>query len=208
VFKFRFDSKKGIEAAVILARQSPRRTISRKRLLALLYIANRECLKRSGRPMVGGRLLAMKHGPIHGDVYDLINKRGGVEVVAEWTEHFRNDRYFVVLRDDPVINILSRFEIGILNDVLERYEEEDDWDIANETHAFTEYKMSYRSRQARAIPLEQIIHAVGLTRKSESIMRDLKEKEEIDDLFAKAAQKTGRPKQPRHAKNRQQWTRK
>ncbi|HEV3118470.1 MAG TPA: Panacea domain-containing protein, partial [Gemmataceae bacterium] len=136
MFKFRLDSKKAVEAAVILARQSPRRMISRKRLLALLYIANRECLKRSGRPIIGGRLVAMKYGPIHGDVYDLINKREGTEGGEEWSEHFHNDRYFVVLHDEPTISALSRFEIGILNEVLERHEEEDDWDVTRYTHAF------------------------------------------------------------------------
>src|SRR5438128_612811 len=103
MFKLKFDSKKAIEAAVILARQSPRRIISRKRLLALLYIANRECLKRSGRPILGDRLVAMKYGPIHGDVYDLINMKEGADGVREWSEHFHNDGYFVVLHDEPVI---------------------------------------------------------------------------------------------------------
>ncbi len=193
MFKVRLDSKKAVEAAVILARQSPRRIISRKRLLALLYIANRECLKRSGRPIIGGRLVAMKYGPIHGDVYDLINKREGAEGVKEWSEHFHNDGHFVVLHDEPAISALSRFEIGILNDVLERHEEEDDWDITWHTHTFPEYRMSYKSGQSRTIPFEQMIHAAGLTRKSESIMRDLKEKEEIDDLFANAG-KMAHPK--------------
>ena len=79
MFKFKLDSKKAVEAAAILARQSPGQKISRKRLLALLYIANRECLKRSGRPIIGGRLVAMKYGPIHGEVYDLINQREGAD---------------------------------------------------------------------------------------------------------------------------------
>jgi uncharacterized phage-associated protein len=195
MFTFRLDSKKAVEAAVILARQSPHRKISRKRLLALLYIANRECLKRSGRPIIGGRLVAMKYGPVHAGVYDLINKREGAAGVEEWSEYFHNDGYFVVLHDEPTINALSRFEIGILRDVLERHEEEDDWDVTWHTHAFPEYVMSYKKGQSRTIPFEQMIHAaVAPARKGEAIMRDLKEKEEIDDLFANAAGKTTRPK--------------
>jgi uncharacterized phage-associated protein len=196
MFKFKLDSKKAIEAAAILTRQSPGRRISRKRLLALLYIANRECLKQSGRPLIGGRLVAMKYGPIHGEVYDLIEKREGAEDAegaAEWSEHFHNDGYFVVLDADPEISALSRFEIGILNDVLESHEKEDDWDVTWHTHDFPEYKMTYKRGRSRTIPLEQVIHAAGLTRRSESIMRDLKEKEEIDELFAHA-EKGARPK--------------
>src|ERR1700756_2142129 len=105
MFKVKLDGKKAVEAAVILARQSPRRMISRKRLLALLYIASRECLKRSGRPIVGGRPGTTKYGPIHGDVHDLMNKGNGG--AGEWPEHFHNDGYFVVLHDEPAIHALS-----------------------------------------------------------------------------------------------------
>ena len=71
MFKVRLDSKKALEAAAVLVGRSPRKRMSRKRLLALLYLANRLSLKRSGRPIVGGRIAAMKYGPIHADVYDL-----------------------------------------------------------------------------------------------------------------------------------------
>src|SRR2546428_6603962 len=129
MFKLKFDSKKAIEAAVILARQSPRRIISRKRLLALLYIANRECLKRSGRPLVGGRLVAMKYGPIHGDVYSLIKEREDAEGIDEWAKFFQTEGYHVVLRTDPGVNALSRFETRLLNEVFEEHKDEADWDI-------------------------------------------------------------------------------
>ncbi|HLN27593.1 MAG TPA: Panacea domain-containing protein [Gemmataceae bacterium] len=194
MFKLKLDSKKALEAAVILARHSPRRMISRKRLLALLYMANRECLKRSGRPIVGGRVVAMKYGPIHGDVYNLlIGDKERAEGTAEWSEHFHNDGFYVVLHDEPAISTLSRFEIETLKNVLEAYEDEDDWDVARHTHAFLEYKIAYRPNQSRTIPFEQILNAVGLSRRRESILRDLKEKEEIDDLFA-GAEKKGRSK--------------
>ncbi len=69
---FRIDTRKAIEAAATLLRLAPHRIMGRKRLLALLYIADRESLKRRGRPIVGGRLCAMDYGPIHSEVYDLI----------------------------------------------------------------------------------------------------------------------------------------
>ena len=72
----RFDSKKAIEVVATLAKQSPDKRMDRKRLLAILYIANRECLRKSGRPLLGGRLFAAQYGPIHSHVLDLVNGRG------------------------------------------------------------------------------------------------------------------------------------
>jgi uncharacterized phage-associated protein len=190
MFHFKLDSRKAIEAAAILTGQSPDRKISRKRLLALLYIASRECLKRSGRPLVGGRLVAMKYGPIHGDVYSLMNEKQGTEGVAEWSQYFHNEGYQVVLDAEPGINALSRFEARILTETLKKYENDDDWDVALQTHGFAEYRATYSKGRARHIPLEQILHAVRLTPMARSIVRDLKEKEGLDELFARAGKRT------------------
>ena len=84
MYKFKLDSRKAIEATAILAGLSPGRRIGRKRLLALLYIASRECLKKSARPLLGGRLVAMTHGPVHSGVLDLIDQTEGTEGTAEW----------------------------------------------------------------------------------------------------------------------------
>ena len=73
---FRLDTRKTIEAAATLLRLAPYRRMSRKRLLALLYLADRESLKPTGRPIIGGRLVAMDYGPIHSEVYDFI--KGGI----------------------------------------------------------------------------------------------------------------------------------
>jgi uncharacterized phage-associated protein len=183
VYKLKLDSRKAIEAVAILAGQSPDRKISRKRLLALLYIASRECLKKSGRPLLGGRLVAMKYGPIHGDVYDLVNKGEGIDG-TDWARHFHNDGYYVVFDTDPGVNALSRFEVRVLTETLKKHEQKDDWDTALQTHGFREYHITYRKGRARTITLEQIIQAVGLSPMSGTIMRDLKEKEEIDEMFA------------------------
>jgi len=187
---FKLDSKKTIEAVATLIRLSPHRLIGRKRLLALLYLADRECLKRSGRPIIGGRLVAMKYGPIHSEVYDLI--KGGHSDQAEWSKHFANDAHLIVMRGDPGICALSRFEIGILNEVCEQFMGFDDWDVADATHDFSEYKKTYRAGTSTTIPPEQMIQAVGLGKKKDAILRDAEEKEQIDRLFANFSRLTGR----------------
>src|SRR4051794_21960820 len=99
--KLKLDGRKALEVAAILAKHSPGQRIGSKRLLALLYTANRESLRRSGRPLLGGRLTAMKYGPIHADVYDLIKQREGAEGLDDWAKHFHNEHYHLVLDKDP-----------------------------------------------------------------------------------------------------------
>jgi uncharacterized phage-associated protein len=192
VSRFKLDSRKAIEATAILARLSPDRKIGSKRLLALLYIASRECLKRSGRPLLGGTLVAMKYGPINARVYDLIREKKDADGSADWVQHFHKDGYHIVLDKDPGMNALSRFEARLLEDTLRKYERNDDWDIALLTHKFPEYHKTYcRKTKPRAISLKAIATAVGLGPMARSIERDLKQQDGLDELFA-GAEKSSR----------------
>ena len=89
------------------------------RLLKLLYLAEREQFSKAGRPILGGRVVAMEYGPLHRGVYDLIKGRHAAE--RELSEFFRRDRYELALVNDPGVLELSRSEIDSLNDVADRY---------------------------------------------------------------------------------------
>jgi hypothetical protein len=56
---FRIDMQKAIEASATLLRLAHGRVMDRKRLLALLFLADRESLKETGRPIIGGKLSAV-----------------------------------------------------------------------------------------------------------------------------------------------------
>jgi hypothetical protein len=124
----------------------------------------------------------MKYGPIHSEVYDLI--KGGHSDQAEWSKHFGNDAHLIILRDEPSISALSRYEIGILDEVSQKYMGYDDWDVAEATHGFQEYKSTYREGTSTTIPPERMIEAVGLGAKKEAILRDAEQKAYFDHLFS------------------------
>src|SRR5437879_5006643 len=166
---FRLDTRKAIEATATLLRLAHHRTMSRKRLLALLYIADRESLSRTGRPIIGGRLAALPHGPIHSEVYDLI--KGGHSDELEWSRHFQNEGRFIRITHDVGTSALSRFEVGLLNEISDRHFGDDVWDIVLLTHKFEEYKQSYREGSSAPISLEQVIDAVGRRKDKETILR-------------------------------------
>jgi uncharacterized phage-associated protein len=184
-----YESRKAVEAAAVLARQSPGNRINHKRLLVLLYIANRECIRQSARPLVGGRLAALKYGPIHSDVDDLIKQRQGrqgKEQLADWSRHFHTEHYDVVLDEDPGVNALSRFEERLLVETSKKHEDEDTWDLAHKIHRLREYALNFREGRGRTITLEELLRAVNLGAMANSIVRDLKEKQEMNELFESA----------------------
>jgi uncharacterized phage-associated protein len=179
---FKLDTRKTIEAAATLLRLAHEQSMGRKRLLALLYLADRESLKRTGRPIIGGRVVAMDYGPIHSEVYDFI--KGGHREQPKWSGYFGNESYYVILRNDPGVFALSRYEIGVLNDISTKYMGYDDWDVADVTHKFDEYKSAYQEGTSTAISLEQLIDAVGRSAQKDAILQDAKEKAFLDHLFS------------------------
>ncbi len=179
---FKLDQRKAIEASATLLRLHPGRVMDRKRLLALLYMVDRECLKRTGRPVIGGKLTAMKHGPIHSEVYDLI--KGGGNSQAEWSRHFENNEYKVHLADqDLQVSALSQFEIDLLNEISIQYAGQGTWDVAEATHT-EEYKKNYIEGTSSGIRLEDVIEAVGRKEDKELILQDAEEKSYFDKLFS------------------------
>ena len=189
-FRTKFDGRKAVEAAALLAKQSPGSRINRKRLLVLLYIANRECLRQSARPLVGGRLAALQYGPIHSDVDNLIKQRQGTEGLADWSRHFHTEHFDVVLDEDPGVNALSRFEERLLVDTFKKHEDEDTWDLAHKIHRLHEYAVTFRKGKGRTITLEELLRALKLGPMAKSIVRDLKEKQEMDELLESAEKAT------------------
>lgn len=58
------DVEKAIQAVGVLLRREGKRA-SRLRLLKLLYIADRISLQKTGTPILGSKVVALKHGPVH-----------------------------------------------------------------------------------------------------------------------------------------------
>ena len=112
----RLDVEKAIQAVGVLLRREGKRA-GRLRLLKLLYIADRTSLMKTGCQILGSRIVAMKHGPLHSEVLDLIN--GDHIRAPQWSRYFRNVGYTVVLAEEPAIGKLSRFEIELLNQVVD-----------------------------------------------------------------------------------------
>jgi len=178
---FRFSTQKTIQAVGVLLEFERTNRMGRLRLLKLLYMADRESLKETGRPLVGSRVVAMKHGPLHSEVLDLIH--GQHLAQAEWSKFIRNDGYQVELTQDPGRSTLSRYEIEKLTELSTRFAHREDWDVADVTHEFPEYRKNCEEGTSKTIPFRDILEAVGRAGDAESILQDAKDKTTFDDVF-------------------------
>lgn len=185
---FRCKTKKVIQAAAVLLRLAADRRMSYLRLLKLLYIADRENLRRALRPIIGTRAVAMKNGPMHSEVYNLVKGEHWDEPL--WSNYIQKDGYQLELVKDPGVSELSRFEIRMLTETFEQFASKDDFEIVDEMHGFPEWDKNYPDKSANTsytIPLEDLIDAVGRSAEKQSILEEAKQDAAIDRLFARSS---------------------
>src|SRR5438445_7076997 len=86
---FRFNIDKTMQAIAALLHFHGTKEMSYLRMLKLLYIADRESLKETGRPITGDRIVAMEHGPVLSGVYNLV--KGEHTAWPIWSEFFKKN---------------------------------------------------------------------------------------------------------------------
>jgi uncharacterized phage-associated protein len=177
---FRFNFDKTLQAAAVLLELDGQR-MERIRLLKLLYIADRELLAESGRILTGDKALALKHGPVLGQVYDLI--RGEAYKAGEWNRYIHTDNHAIELRGDPGRGDLSRREVAKLKEVSDRHRDKDEWEIVEETHAFPEWIEHYVDGTATVIPWEAALVAQGKAELIEIIERNEADRRYFDQVL-------------------------
>lgn len=156
---FRSSLLKKIQAAGVILRD--RGPMDRLRLLKLLYIADREALQERGVPIIGGLIVAMKHGPLHSEVYDLI--KGAHVNEADWSAYIISQGNTITLKSDPGRLDISPYEIDKLNAVTDHYQDLDTWELSELTHDFEEWKDSFVKGASRPISSERLLKEVGFS---------------------------------------------
>jgi uncharacterized phage-associated protein len=179
---FHFHYKKAYQAIAALLRAEPERRMNYYRLLKLLYIADRESIRRNGRPIIGGRLIAMERGPLHSAGFDLVQGKGSE--IALWSQFFSVEKFDLAMIEEPGNDDLSGREIDLLNDVRMQHELDDDWAVGQKTHEYGEFiKHKPSPGKSNTIPFEDVLEAIGLSGECDSIAKAAKEKAAFDQIF-------------------------
>jgi Protein of unknown function (DUF4065) len=107
---FRFNIQKTIQAIAALLHFHESKEMSYLRMPELLYLADRESLKETGRPITGDRVVAMEHRPALSSVYDLI--KGEHTGWPVWSGFLGKKWYRIERLQDPGNGALSKYALG------------------------------------------------------------------------------------------------
>ena len=106
----KFNYQRTLQAvSVLLRRSGPSKSDNYMRLIKLLYIADRESLKETGRPITGDSVVAMERGPVLSHVLGLI--KGQSFNSPDWEKFIVQENYNIRLINDPGNEEICPYEI-------------------------------------------------------------------------------------------------
>ncbi len=156
-------------------------SMDRIKLVKLIFLADREHLARHGRPIVGGRYVAMKHGPVSSELLDLV--RG--KVIVEGSGISVNG-YQVSVQGTVDEEQLSESDLEVLQEVDDRFGRTDQWRLVDLTHTMEAWKKNYpdpESSESHDLPYEDFF--LDLDPGSRAMLDIIRENEEAEELLSR-----------------------
>ena len=178
---FRFNEAKAVQAAAFLLILHHGK-MQRLRLMKLLYVAEREQLKRYGRPIIGDHYVSMDYGPVLSNTLNLARETGWIEGKI-WKKYIKKlGKHSVKLLHEPRFDKLTPAERTTLQRVHKERLHQTQWQISKWTHLFGEWQDPHGS--SMPIHVEDVLREVGKTEKEiREIEKDTAERAHFDRLF-------------------------
>ena len=162
-----YNPRKAAQTIAFFALQSGQGAVSVLKAVKLVYLADRESVKRRGHPIQDEPRVSMPHGPVNSTTYDYLSGTYDPDI-AGWSEFLtdRENHNVGLARTDLTVDDLdelSRTEIAVLSEVWGQFGNMDKWALRDWTHAkenVPEWKDPNGS--SRKISLTDIMNAVGV----------------------------------------------
>lgn len=167
---YHFDTLRAIQAVAVLLKESGGRH-NYTSVLKMLYLADRDSIKRVGSPITGDRPYAMDNGPVLSRIYDLIKGADDdEETQATWSKYIRRDGFDVELLLDPGEEKLSEFEVETLREIFAQNGNKRLFELIQDSHDLPEWEESYIGEgTSREIHLKTLLRALGMEDRYEEL---------------------------------------
>ena len=171
-----FDERKATQMASWLLEKTDDGRMKYLKIIKLLYIADREAIRRWGQPLTGDSYYSLPHGPVVSRIQDLITDDPAYSKSTYWNDFISEDKYDVVLTARPSYDRLSNAEIELLQEIFDTYGQMSRWELVDLTHKFPEWRDPNGS--SHPISYQEILKAVGKEAEAEELAREI----EVDNF--------------------------
>ena len=149
--------------------------------IKLIYIADRDFLKDYKIPISFDLYVSMDNGPVLSNIYDLVK---GQKKNEYWDKHILKNKYSLILKQMPQLDLLTPNEVNKLNEVFFEFKLYDYSDMIQYTHKkFSEWKDPEGTSQS--IDFNVLLEKLGKNKEEIiEIKEDLAYLQTLKNLFA------------------------
>lgn len=143
------------------------------KLLKLVYLADREALRRYGHPITYDDHLALQMGPVPDDTYQVLEHK---ESAPHWCEAIKivgekgHRVVLPIIKSEDAAKVFSPAEREILDGIVRQHGHKSRQRLISETHRLREWQQVRNVRQAKKITYEDILMALGRNKAEASEM--------------------------------------
>jgi uncharacterized phage-associated protein len=163
-----YDPRKAAQTIAYLAVKNGRQPLNILKAIKLVYLADRESVRRSGFTIQDEPHYSMPHGPVNSTTYRLINGEVPPEDTDGWSEFLTDRNEHRVGLVDPQVDAddldeLSDAEISVLDDVWEQFGHMTQWQLVDWTHdPHNVPEWEDPNGSSDPIPLRRMMDALGV----------------------------------------------
>jgi len=189
-----FDERKAAQVAAFLLFKAGGQ-LPLLKLMKLMYLAERESLRRYGDTITGDSFVSMPHGPVLSMTYDYIN--GGLPSAPGGWASWVSDRadHVVALRDPNMMGspeqdllALSDTDLECLDAVWQQFGHQSGWELRDYTHAECP-EWENPNGSSRPIPMGRLLKALGYDpAQADAILKRQHEQRYIQQAFGQVGQ--------------------
>jgi len=181
----RFNERKVAQMAAFFLGQSQDWKMPHLKLMALLYLSDREAVRAFGWTISGDRLISLSSGPVLSRTLNLINGNAKSVEWEKWISDDGNDVLSLCQHiDTDNLNELSQAEIETLKVVWDKFADMDKWAICYWTRQHCAEWEDPKGGPYRPIQYDVLARAVGFDDASARVVAEqIQAEQEMDRLF-------------------------
>jgi uncharacterized phage-associated protein len=153
---FPYKSKKANQAATRFVKLESNSSTTKLKLMKLLYILDRECIKTTLSPCIGGDYYSMRHGPVNSPALNESNQ-GTWEGLVIQDKDFSYDE-----NTDPGVGLLSDFELEVIEEISTQFKGFTPWQLRQWTHEKNNIPEYIETASSQKIFDEDLLDGLGL----------------------------------------------
>ncbi|RYD77335.1 MAG: DUF4065 domain-containing protein [Verrucomicrobiaceae bacterium] len=185
-----YDPRKAAQVIAYLILRSGGRSLNVLKAVKLVYLTDRESVRRFGFPVLDERRCSMPHGPVNSTTYSFINGEYNVEGTG-WADFLRDkENHNLAIADasisDQDLDELSDADIACMDTVWEQFGHMNQWELRDWTHDPRNVpEWEEPNGGSIEIPLQRMLSALGVA-DAEHFANLSKQQKYIDQAFEKA----------------------